>query len=75
MFNVEPPAANQRPAHYYSDKAKGYRKVALGLERRAKRAGKNSAEYKRYIELLETALHCSELARQIRAQSALWFDT
>ena len=67
MFKVEPPAANQRPAHYYSDKAKGYQKVAFGLERRAKRAGKNSAEHKRFVALLETALHCSELARQIRA--------
>jgi len=67
MFNVEPPATNQRPAHYYSDKAKGYRKVALGLERRAKRAGKNSAEFKRYIDLLDTANHYGQLARQIRA--------
>lgn len=67
MFNVEPPAANQRPADYYSDKAKGYRKVALGLERRAKRAGKNSAEFKRYIDLLDTANYYRQLARQIRA--------
>jgi len=67
MFNVEPPAADQRPAHYYSDKAKGYQKVALGLERHAKRAGKNSAEFKRYIDLLDTANHYRQLARQIRA--------
>lgn len=67
MYNVEHPAANQRPDHYYSDKAEGYRKVALGLERRAKRAGKNSAEFKRYIDLLETANHYHQLARQIRA--------
>jgi hypothetical protein len=67
MYNVAPPAANQRPDHYYGDKAQGYLKVALGLERRAKRAGKNSAEHKRYCALLETYLHCSQLARQHRA--------
>lgn len=64
MYKVEPPAANVRYVDYYRDKAQGYKKLALGLERRARRSGKNSAEYGRYIALLETALHCSELARQ-----------
>ena len=66
MYNVEPPAANQRPDHYYDDKAQGYLKVALGLERRAKRAGRASAEYKRYIKLLETSLKYRELAESAK---------
>jgi len=66
MYNVEPPAANQRPDQYYSDKAEGYGKAAAGLERRARWAGKNSAKFKRYTALLETAQHCSKLARSAK---------
>tara|TARA_R100000908_G_scaffold11622_1_gene4168 strand:+ start:8320 stop:8535 length:216 start_codon:yes stop_codon:yes gene_type:complete len=65
-YQIEPAPANRRPVHYYSGKANGYLKIAIGLERRAKRAGRDSAEYKRYMKLLNTYLKYNELAKSAK---------
>ena len=48
---------------HYKHKAKSYGNLALALEQRAKRAGKGSKEYARYLKLLETSLRYSALQR------------
>ena len=65
-YEIEPAPANERPASYYTYRAQGYSKTAQGLERRAKRAGRDSAEYKQYIKLLETSLKYRELAESAK---------
>lgn len=62
-YDLEAVPANEKPYHFYRDKAQSYMKVAYSLERRAKRAGRTSDLYKRYLRLLETSNKYSELGR------------
>jgi hypothetical protein len=51
-------------SRFYREKGKNYTKLALALEKRAKRAGKGSKEYARFLRLLETANEYHKLAKQ-----------
>ena len=62
-YDIEAVPANEKPYHFYRDKAEGYMKVAYSLERTAKRAGRNSDLYERYIRMLETSNKYRELGR------------
>ena len=61
-YDIEAVPTNEKPYHFYRGKAEGYMKVAYGLERKAKRAGRNSDLYKRYIRTLETSNKYHDLA-------------
>jgi hypothetical protein len=61
-YEIEAVPANEKPYHFYQDKAEGYAKVGYSLERKAKRAGRNSDLYKRYICMLETSNKYHDLA-------------
>jgi hypothetical protein len=61
-YDIEAVPANEKPYHFYLYKAQGYMKAGYSLEGKAKRAGRNSDLYKRYIRLLETSNKYSVLA-------------
>ena len=54
----------ERVRAHYTRKAKSYSNLALALERRARRGGKRSKEYARYLKLLETSLEYSTLGKR-----------
>tara|TARA_R100001510_G_C7637900_1_gene195768 strand:- start:392 stop:628 length:237 start_codon:yes stop_codon:yes gene_type:complete len=58
-------AKGERLTFHYQRKALNYRKLGYALERKAKRAGKDSKEYTRYLKLLETSSAYSALAKNV----------
>ena len=58
-----PPSWCRDVQTHYKRKANSYSNLALALERRAKRAGKGSKEYTRYLKLLDTSLEYSALGK------------
>ncbi len=67
-FEIDHNCPNPRMLKFhYESKALNYRKLGYSLEARAKRAGKDSKEYTRYLKLLETSSAYSALAREASA--------